>query len=60
LGNDVRLSTSAIEICALLAQWLAARALTQIFLLDVVPGIAVRIVVMNGLLNRMPWGFLRH
>lgn len=44
----------SIEVCTLLAEWLSAGSRAQIFLFDVVSGIAVRIVVMNILLNRVP------
>jgi hypothetical protein len=49
-----------IEVCALLAQRLAASALTQILALDIVACIAVCVVVMDVLLDGMPGAFTGH
>ena len=49
-----------IKLCAFLAQRLSASAFPQILFLDIVARVAVGVVVMHGLLNRVPGGFLRH
>lgn len=57
LRSSFRLSTST-EILALFAQRLIAGARAKIFLLDVVTGVALRVVVVHRLLDRMPrWQF---
>jgi hypothetical protein len=53
VGNDI-LPASQVELVAFVAERLTARSLPEIFALDIVAGIAVRIVVMNRLLDRMP------
>jgi hypothetical protein len=49
-----------VESFTLFAQRFSASAFPQILFLDIVARIAVGIVVMHGLLNRVPRGFLRH
>lgn len=49
-----------IQLGAFLAQRLAACPIPAIFRLDIVPGLATRIVVMNGLFDGVPWLCLRH
>lgn len=43
-----------VEIPAFMAQRLAASAVLQVLTLDVIPGVAVRIVVMDTGLDRVP------
>lgn len=45
---------------ALRAERLPASSRTTVFLLNVVPGIAVRVVVVHVRLQRVPWACLRH
>ena len=47
-----------VEIGALLAKWLTARTLPQVFLLNVIAGVAIRVVVVNLTNHRVPRGFL--
>lgn len=44
----------SIEVCALLAKRLSTGSRTQIFPFDVISGIAVCVVVMNILFDRVP------
>ena len=55
-----KLLSRLVEIGTLFAKRLPAITSADIFALNVVAGIAVRIVVVNGLLDRVPWRFLRH
>lgn len=62
VGNDlphhglVRL----LQACALLAERLATCTRSNVLTFDVVAGIAVAVVVVNGLLDRVPRIFLCH
>jgi hypothetical protein len=47
-------ATLAVETGAFLAERLAARALTKVFALDVVAGVALAVVVVDRLLDRVP------
>lgn len=58
--KNTELLAGAIEALAFTALGLAASAGTQILLLDIVAGVAVGVVVVDGLLDRMPRGLLRH
>ena len=49
-----------IEARTFLAERLPASTLAEILALDVVPGVAFRVIVMNGLLDGMPRSFSRH
>lgn len=51
------LATSSSEIGALFAERFAAGPLPQVFTLDVIASVAIGVVVMNRLLDRMPRTF---
>ena len=55
-----KLLSRLVEIGTLFAKRFPTITSADIFALNVVACIAVRIVVVNGLLDRVPWRFLRH
>lgn len=58
MGDDVRyLATATIKVLALLALRLTASTGANVFALDIVAGIALGVVVVDVLLDRVPWRF---
>ena len=54
------LSSLMIKASTLFAERPSARPLAKIFPLDVVAGVALSVVVVNRLLDGMPWCFACH
>ena len=58
--GKLRLFALTVKSDAFRTEPLSACSLFQVFPLNVVPGIAIRIIVIYGGFYRMPWCFLRH
>ena len=54
-GGNLRSLTLLIELGALIAERLAAGSFADVLALDIVTRIAVGIIVVHRLLNRVPW-----
>ena len=55
-----RVLPQSVKALTFLAEWFSSGAGAYIFLLDIVPGVAVRIVVMDFGFGRVPRYFQRH
>ena len=63
MGDDILgegLAACFIKLFAFRAQRLPACALAKVFLLYVISRVAVGVVVVNRLFDRVEWRFLRH
>lgn len=60
LGGKLYFLKHLSEAFALLAKRLSACSLAKVFLLNIVPSVALRVVVVNILLNGVPRRFLSH